>query len=317
MSELGLLPLYAETFAEYGLESVSQLTCDGHEAMDVRLRELGVTRDHRDRLLSLAFSPRPCGSSGGAFRRDFLAAVRPAHAAAMGAENLGPLLYSLLRFIKPRHGVEVGAGYTSLWLLQALADNAAELGRCASAVHADGYMVGTPPNQAEWLLPPGRACLADGGQDADAESGGWAEGGSPLLHTIDTMSHEHTTAHRVLGIAEQLGLKRFLRLIEGDAYVLPPADGGEGEEHEWIDVLWLDFGVGVGGRLASFLEGWWPRVRSGGLLLVHSTVTNAVTRAWLDGVRASRDARAAGAPPPPGQSSAAAALGGELETLSL
>jgi hypothetical protein len=211
LSELGLLPLYAETFAEYGLESVSQLTCDGHEAMDVRLRELGVTRDHRDRLLSLAFSPRPCGSSGGAFSRDFLAAVRPAHAAAMGAENLGPLLYSLLRFIKPRHVVEVGAGYTSLWLLQALADNAAELGRCASAVHADGYMVGTPPNQAEWLLPPGRACLADGGQDADAESGGWAEGGSPLLHTIDTMSHEHTTAHRVLGIAEQLGLKRFLR----------------------------------------------------------------------------------------------------------
>ena len=53
-------------------------------------------------------------------------------------------------------------------------------------------MVGTPPNQAEWLLPPGRACLADGGQDADAESGGWAEGGSPLLHTIDTMSREVT-----------------------------------------------------------------------------------------------------------------------------
>ena len=36
---------------------------------------------------------------------------------------------------------EVGAGYTSLWLLQALADNEAELRRCRQTVRADGYLV--------------------------------------------------------------------------------------------------------------------------------------------------------------------------------
>jgi len=107
LSELGLLKLYGETFAEYELTVIGQLTVDGPEAMEATLRELGVTRDHRDKLVLLAFSPRPCGSSGGVFSRDFLAACRPAHAAAMGAENLGPLLYSLLRFVKPRHVVEV------------------------------------------------------------------------------------------------------------------------------------------------------------------------------------------------------------------
>ena len=38
----------------------------------------------------------------------------------MGAENLGPLLYTLVRFIKPQSVLEVGAGYTTLFLLQAL-----------------------------------------------------------------------------------------------------------------------------------------------------------------------------------------------------
>jgi len=223
----------------------------------------------------------------------------------------------------------VGAGYTSLWLLQALSDNAEELRRCASAVEADGYLVGTPPHQAEWLLPPHTpeseedtlaAAAAETAADGLAAFGGWAGGSRPLLHTIDSMSHEHTTAHVVCGIARDLGLSSFLELIEADAYTLPTGKGvgdGDGEGgDEWIDLLWLDFGVGVGGRLATFLEGWWPRIRPGGLLLVHSTLTNAVTRAWLDGVRARRDAHTAGQPAAAAGSAAANALGGELEMLS-
>ena len=37
--------------------------------------------------------------------------------------NQGPMLYALVKFIKPGRVLEVGAGYTSLWLLQALRDN--------------------------------------------------------------------------------------------------------------------------------------------------------------------------------------------------
>jgi hypothetical protein len=131
------------------------------------------------------------------------------------------------------------------------------------------------------------------------------------------MSHEHTTANVVCGIAEHLGLSSFLELIQADAYELPTGKGVAGDGGgEWIDVLWLDFGVGVGGRLAPFLEGWWPRIRPGGLLLVHSTLTNAVTRAWLDGVRSRHGGNTEGGQTPSACTAAARALEGELETMS-
>eukprot|EP01052_Picozoa_sp_SAG31_P020231 SAG31_NODE_1512_length_8055_cov_3.286199_5_plen_132_part_00 len=60
-------------------------------------------------------------------------------------------------------------------------------------------------------------------------------------------------------------------------------------EQDMLDVLWLDFGVGVTGRLSEFLCAWWPRLRAGGYLLVHSTLTNAVTRHWLEAMRRKRE----------------------------
>ena len=154
LTKLGsALKPYAATLAEYEYERVAQLQALGRDGLREELRGLGVTWDHRDKLCSLAFSPRPCGSLGGAFSRTFLEAARPLHAAHMGCENMvrvrvrvrvsvsvglglglglanpypnpnqGPILYALVKFIKPGRVLEVGAGYTSLWLLQALRDN--------------------------------------------------------------------------------------------------------------------------------------------------------------------------------------------------
>jgi hypothetical protein len=48
-------------------------------------------------------------------------------------------------------------------------------------------------------------------------------------------------------------------------------------------MLWVDFGVGD--RLDKFLRLYWPVVKPGGFVVVHSTVTNRATRAWLERVR--------------------------------
>lgn len=61
-----------------------------------------------------------------------------------------------------------------------------------------------------------------------------------------------------------------------------PADAGA----PVFDMMWLDFGLGTGSRIEGFLDAWWPRLRPGGLLLMHSTLTNTVTRAWLESQRA-------------------------------
>ena len=51
--------------------------------------------------------------------RSELDAVAPLARQHMGTENMGPLLYALVRFLKPRRVLEVGAGFTTLFILQA------------------------------------------------------------------------------------------------------------------------------------------------------------------------------------------------------
>ena len=81
LTELGsALKPYAATLAEYEYERVAQLQALGRDGLREELRGLGVTPDHRDKLCSLAFSPRPCGSLGGAFSRAFLEVAHPLHA---------------------------------------------------------------------------------------------------------------------------------------------------------------------------------------------------------------------------------------------
>ena len=55
--------------------------------------------------------------------QEFLAVAQKAYSSTMGTENMAPLLYSLARFTRPRNVLEIGAGYTTLFLLQAMADN--------------------------------------------------------------------------------------------------------------------------------------------------------------------------------------------------
>lgn len=298
----------------------------GHRIV-TELDALGVTCEDAKAIAQLATSPRPSGASGGVWSERFLLACRPAHDAHMGAENIGPLLYALCRFVKPRRVLEVGAGYTSLWLLQALADNSAELQRCRQSLQTDGHLV----SGCAWLLPwvegKGRDGAAAGDQAASQSQAGAtalpfetapmpptapavastatrdtpvsmdstrstvppeAEPLSvPMLHCVDDMSHANTTACDVHTAAVRLGLSSHLRLHAIDAFELaeqwPHLDEGAGMQQ--LDMLWLDFGAGVAGRLDEFLRRWWPRLRPGGLLLLHSTLTNAVTREWLETLR--------------------------------
>ena len=47
-----------------------------------------------------------------------------------------------------------------------------------------------------------------------------------------------------------------------------------------LDLLWIDLGAGP--RLTDLVAAWWPRLRAdGGILAVHSTLTNECGRAWL------------------------------------
>jgi hypothetical protein len=125
------------------------------------------------------------GTSGGVWSPTFLSVVRPLYDIHMGVEHMAPLLYALIRFTKPSVVLEVGAGYTTPFMLQALADNHAEMVAYASLQAAGRATVGDMP----WCAP--------GATDLPLPF--------PILRCVDNLAHEHTTAHLVIEAAQTLG----------------------------------------------------------------------------------------------------------------
>ena len=118
----------------------------------------------------------PRGSAGGIFSRDFLRITAPLYDLHMGCENMGPMLYTLVRFLKPRRVLEVGAGYTSIFILQALADNLEEMRSYGVASAAGECKCGEMPWCVESKVAPFRPG-AEGAKAAEgAEGAGGAEG---------------------------------------------------------------------------------------------------------------------------------------------
>lgn len=201
----------------------------------------------------------PQGTYGSIFGADFLKVVKPLYDAHMGTENMAPLLYSLVRFTKPRHVLEIGAGYTSVFLLQALKDNAEELehfeklekgGKCVIPINSKESVPQCVPHEVS--RPAG------------------------MLHTVDNLSHPGQTASKVQEAAKILGSEQHLKLHVKDAWSFAE----EMDSEIVLDMIWLDFGAGE--RMGEFLDKWWPRLNpKGGLLYIHSSLTNAKTRRFL------------------------------------
>ena len=255
------------------------------------------------------------GAAGGLCDPNFLRLIKPLYDLHMGAENLGPMLYNLVRFTKPARILEVGAGYTSAFLLHALRDNAVELetyrdlrrvglavcGDAPWSVDAffdreegdgggryrgdDGTMVGretlarrapgpadptrstssSDSERARRSLDERRLSLDDRLETRDAPAPAPAPGSedarvhSGVLHCIDNMAHEHTTAHAVVETARKMRCADRLRLHEADAFDVDlPSVLEPGVE---FYMLWIDLGAahrieGVhGGVVASRARG--------------------------------------------------------------
>jgi len=210
------------------------------------------------------------------FHPNFLAMTATAYQPQMGVEHLGSFLYSFLRFTKKRRIVEIGAGYTSVWILQALADNEREMARVRQLEQSGRAKLLDYP----WVVPAAAQTM-DNHQDEPAK-----------LVCIDNCQHQKETATGAVAIAQQLGLGEYLEFVVGDAYEIAQ---NYLLEPNSVDVLWCDFGVGT--RARDFVAGAWPSLRPGGFLLFHSTLTNERTRIWLEAVRARRGEDETGMPP--------------------
>ncbi len=119
----------------------------------------------------------------------FLESVETLHSPTMGTEVMAPLIYNLIRFTRPRRVLEIGSGYTSAFILEALSDNASS--------HAAESAPGGPTSP-----------LALGHY--------YEEPYIPRLDCIDTLAHSRSSANRVVDFAREAGLARHLHFHHAD-----------------------------------------------------------------------------------------------------
>ena len=222
-----------------------------------------------DHLVRQTFLPSP---SSLVFNDKFLSHAKSLYNPHMGVEDISYLLYSLIRFTKKRRIVEIGAGYTSLWILQALKDNDDEMERIRQ-------------------LSQQEQCKLLNIQWANKEELEVFIQTPASLLCIDNCEHQKETATGACAVAKSLGLESYLQFLKGDAFEIKDILAESS-----IDILWCDFGVGS--RMKEFLaSGAWASLRPGGLLLCHSTLTNQRTRDWLEAARAHKGEETTGIPP--------------------
>ena len=173
--------------------------------------------------------------------------------------------------------MEVGAGYTTLWILQALKDNELVMQRISN-LEKEG-------NLTMLDYPFGTPAL----RDWDSSSPSYLP---PSLLCIDNCEHQRETASSAVRVAETLGLDSYIDFLKGDAF---DALNTHFFEDESIDLLWCDFGVGS--RMREYASNVWKYIKPGGFLLCHSTITNRGTRQWLEGLRGREGTKVTGIDP--------------------
>lgn len=181
----------------------------------------------------------------------------PLYSPYMGVERAAPLLYALVRFLKPRRITEIGAGYTSLSLLRALRDNDREMANLRQLGREKRRLLDWP-----WTVD-------DFVEDESVKSS---------LRCIDDCKHGAQTADMVRSSAAREGLEGYLAPLD-------KRDAFEARfDPESIDFFWCDFGAAD--KLPVFLEDTvLPALKNGGFVAIHSAVTNQASRRWLDSLR--------------------------------
>ena len=167
-------------------------------------------------------------------------------APGMGTENVGQFLYSLVRMTRSWRLLEVGLGYTTPFLAQALKDAAQDF-------QDDIEIFKNPKGQVLRL--------------SELSLEYYRQSFSATLHAIDDYSIEHTSAPKVLEALKRLGLDDIVTVHEGDFR-------GMSQKFDTaslpFDLVWFDCGGPA--EYVQFLEEYWPLIKpDGGILILHFT----------------------------------------------
>ncbi|MGC4806567.1 class I SAM-dependent methyltransferase [Micromonospora sp. DT233] len=174
----------------------------------------------------------------------------------MGTDVVAPLLVNLIHLLRPSRVLEVGMGYTTPFLVAALADVREQAAAEARALAAKTERHLAGGLRDEWLNEePALAAPAFHLRPYD-----------PRLVAVDDLSNEFSSAPQVLEVLRELAVEELVTVVNSDvrqcAEKLPAG-------YDVIDFAWVD-----AWECLYFFEHFWERIDpDGGVLLMHYLMT--------------------------------------------
>jgi hypothetical protein len=181
-----------------------------------------------------------------------------------GTENVACLLYGMVKMLRPKTVVECGSGYTTLYMLAALAENTSDVIEETSLLRIKTKsLMGSDLSNfsrstaAQWIEDGGKACGAD--------PGFYLNRYNPRLYSIEKLGSGHEYPLRVRKTVDELNLSQFFVYLPGRR---PSPDLLPSEAFP-IDLAWND-----DDEYMHFFDEFWDRLNSkGGLMIFHNTVS--------------------------------------------
>jgi predicted O-methyltransferase YrrM len=222
----------------------------------------------------------------------FVAAARKAfnpYGTNSGTEHMAPFLYSLVRMVRPMRVVEFGSGYTTLFVLRALADNVKEIEEERAALKEKSAALGElPPTLQElvaqkvpaigmatkeraaalvqgayykWLNSGEKACSADPAY--------YLEPYKPHLYSFEKLAEGHGYVTSMRKVVDEIGHGDLFSHIHTEDFATASIPAP-------IDLAWND-----DYKYREFFQAFWPSLNpKGGLMVFHNVP--AAENLWDD-----------------------------------
>jgi hypothetical protein len=184
-----------------------------------------------------------------------------------GTEHMAPFLHSLMRMVRPRTVIEFGSGYTTLFMLRALADNAADVEAERRLLREKTLAV--PRGDLSALIPKGRTprpltmlWFSGGGIACGVDPGYYMRPYEPRLFSFERQEPGSPYTRAMRGAVAQIGHEGLFEPIHGPSFSL----GAIPKEALPIDLAWND----DHGYREFFEELWEALNPRGGMFIFHN-----------------------------------------------
>ena len=171
----------------------------------------------------------------------------------MGTENVGHLLYALVKMIRPETCMAIGLGYSTLFILKALSEN-----------HEDTqYDLSVLNGNISDTARKGVLYQQHFDELEDTHT-------LPLLHGVDNFSEAGSHTNELEAYISELGYQEFFTLHNCDFRKLDTANiaatGG-------VEFIWLDCGHQL--DYPDLINTFWPLLsENGGIMIIHYTAVD-------------------------------------------